>query len=268
MIYRAVSFNIRRKILFVHFHWVCCEAKYTFHSTECHNHNQLYLVNLVVEQSLWPSCLVTPAVELLQKNEKHWSANPLAGSLSSWFLTGFLAPCWLHGTLLAPWLHGMLLAWPHGTLLAPWLHDTLLAPWLHGTFLAPCIRCQIAGLWYICMLVVLNTTKYIIMTDVTAILNLEEFHQQFQRHFCRWCNNDINLWPAVALARSSIHPPTMDLVCNGPSTVRSDAFNLPLTLYVLYTLCISTFVWLSHHWSLRLHVLCPHNHQLIILYLE
>ena len=40
-----------------------------------------------------------------------------------------------------------------------------------------CIRCQIATLWYICRLVALNTTKYVIMTDVTARLNLEESHQ-------------------------------------------------------------------------------------------
>jgi len=40
-----------------------------------------------------------------------------------------------------------------------------------------CIRCQIATLWYICMLVVQNATKYVIMTDVTVRLNLEESHQ-------------------------------------------------------------------------------------------
>ena len=33
-------------------------------------------------------------------------------------------------------------------------------------------------LWYICMLVALNATQYIIMTDVTERLNLEESHQQ------------------------------------------------------------------------------------------
>jgi len=53
-------------------------------------------------------------------------------------------------------------------------------------------------------------------------------------------HNDINLSPAVALARSSIHqltisPDTMDLVCHGPSTVNPDAFNPPITVYVLYT---------------------------------
>ena len=40
-----------------------------------------------------------------------------------------------------------------------------------------CIRCQIASLWYICMLVALNATKYVIMTDLTARLNLEESNQ-------------------------------------------------------------------------------------------
>jgi len=40
------------------------------------------------------------------------------------------------------------------------------------------IRCPIASLWYTHMLVVLNATKYVTMTDVTARLNLEESHQQ------------------------------------------------------------------------------------------
>jgi len=41
------------------------------------------------------------------------------------------------------------------------------------------IRCPIASLWYICMLVALNATKYVIMLDVTARLNLEESHKQY-----------------------------------------------------------------------------------------
>jgi len=42
--------------------------------------------------------------------------------------------------------------------------------------------------------------------------------------------NDVNLSPAAALTTSSIYQlatstDTMDLVCHGPSTVNSDAFN-------------------------------------------
>ena len=51
---------------------------------------------------------------------------------------------------------------------------------------------------YIHMLVALNATKYVIMTDVTTRLNLEESHQQY------FFNNDVNLSPAVVPARSSM----------------------------------------------------------------
>ena len=40
------------------------------------------------------------------------------------------------------------------------------------------IRCPIASLWYIRMLVMLNATNNVTMTEVTARLNLEESYQQ------------------------------------------------------------------------------------------
>jgi len=87
------------------------------------------------------------------------------------------------------------------------------------------------------MLVVLNTTKYIIMTDVTARKS------PTSSSFRSISANDAimtNLSPAVALARFSSHqltisPDTMDLACHSPSTVNLDAFNSPTTLYVLYS---------------------------------
>jgi len=103
-----------------------------------------------------------------------------------------------------------------------------------------------AILWYIHRLVALSATKYVIMTDVTARLNLGSPAAIVLEAFLQVCNNDINLSPAVALARSSIHQPTisldtMDLVCHGSSTVNPDAFT-PYNCLCTLHLIISTFV--------------------------
>ena len=84
--------------------------------------------------------------------------------------------------------------------------------------------------------------------------------------FLQVMRNDVNLSPAFALARSSIHQPTispdtMDLACHGPSRVNPDAFKshflfLFLFIYLIFffwrggkgfTLHIVYLFWQSDH---------------------
>jgi len=124
-----------------------------------------------------------------------------------------------------------------------------------------CIRWPIASLWYICIFAALNASKYVIIIEVTKTVLLKSHNSS--SFSCRWCNNDVNLSPAVALERSRIHQPTisldkMDLVCHSPPTVNPDAFNpLICTLY----LSLYFYIFLTMR-SLHLQDLCLHNRQL------
>ena len=65
-----------------------------------------------------------------------------------------------------------------------------------GAQLLPCGPMHVSG------------TKYyqnVIMTDVVARLHLEESHQYSLEDLLQEMHNDVNLSPAAALARSSIH---------------------------------------------------------------